>query len=326
MIFPPMEANASTSKSEVELAIEKTINYIYSTKGSVTIEAENRIFGGNPTQSRYIRDKNNSEYLYEYGAKFIKNEKGQYLHSSYLRNYTPFDRIIPLNENVMYLIPDKFSNFYQYGKGKISDVFNSNVYFRFLGIRNYFSEDSVFDKNENGIYSVVNTQEKIETLIKINKEGFVTELISTKLGEKEPYITEKYSYDEIENILSLLPAYDYKNIEIHAKTEQYNNIYLATLMKSNLSFVYRMAGIEAKRLDTKTGDLLIKNITSADIKKFLEKELKYWYSNSNSLSTDKGYKQVGDKIQQSLKGYNNKIYTGCLSKKGTNFKFVLNKC
>jgi len=243
-----------------------------------------------------------------------------------LRNYTPFDRIIPLNENVMYLIPDKFSNFYQYGKGKISDVFNSNVYFRFLGIRNYFSEDSVFDKNENGIYSVVNTQEKIETLIKINKEGFVTELISTKLGEKEPYITEKYSYDEIENILSLLPAYDYKNIEIHAKTEQYNNIYLATLMKSNLSFVYRMAGIEAKRLDTKTGDLLIKNITSADIKKFLEKELKYWYSNSNSLSTDKGYKQVGDKIQQSLKGYNNKIYTGCLSKKGTNFKFVLNKC
>lgn len=329
-LFTPINANANiaTPKSEVELAIEKTQNYVYSGKGSITINSEDTIFGGDPTHFEYIRDVNGSDYMYNEGNKhrFIRDAKRIYVHSSYLLEHKPFDKLIPEKENVMYLIPEKFNNYYLYGNESTAKTDNPNGYFRYLGIRNYINPDSDFKKNEDGSYSVLDNQAKRETFININSEGFITELIIKSLDKEVPVISEKYSYTEIENVLLLFPEYDYKNIDLFAKTDKYNSMYYSSLMKDNLSFIYRMSGIEAKRMDPKTGTLLIKNITIADIKIFLSNKLKFWYSSSNSLTTDKGYKQFGSKIQQSLKGYNNKVYTGCLSKKGNELRFILAKC
>ncbi|MFM7088919.1 MAG: hypothetical protein ACKOW9_05330 [Candidatus Paceibacterota bacterium] len=324
-LLTPVSATASSPQKEVELAFEKTTKYLYSNKGSITLNVENRLIDGQTTRSEYIRDKNGTEYYGLGNYKVIKDKKNTYLHSSYLREHTPFDKILPENENVMFILPKKLENFYLYGKNSQSDALNPKSDFMFLALRNYLSPSSKYSKKPDGKYLITDQEARENITISLNASGLITEITVDVKDNTGLSINEKYNYSEIANILTVLPKYDYKNLDTYAKTDQYNSLYYSRLINDNLGFIYRMAGISSKRNDPLTGALQVKDITSADISSFF-KEIKFWYRSSNSLSTDKGYKQIGDKVQQSLKGYNNKLYTGCLSKEGNTLKFTFSKC
>ena len=327
LLTNPTAAFGSTAKVEVEQAIKRTSDYLYSKKLSITVKSTMTFPDNSKTSSEYVRDKNRTEYLYNQGNKhrFIKDTKNTYLHSSYLTQYHPFDKIINGTENAMYLVPNRFENFYIYGKNPKSAVDDPNGYLNYLTINNKISPQSEYTSISPNKYKIKDNESNQEIYLTINDKGLVSEITTNSLDRTIYNAYETYNYDEISNILSVLPKYDYRNLDTIIKTNRYNELYYAEIINENLNFIYTMAGISAKRNNATTGDLSVKDITANDLRDFFKK-IKYWFDTSNSISTYKGYSLRGDKLQQALKGYNNKTYYGCLGKAGNALAFKFARC